>query len=153
MKQKFSGEFHSPEPSAFSTEASQFCTLFAGRFTPAPRCPLISVKGHKTLSSNVGRARCGSQKLASIQVQWKMSACTKLSPALAVSWIFTANRDRRTLYRPVPKPPRRLSGALYPIFGRTKIGRGVGVGTPTNSLQNLLGFVEKARGSGNAIPR
>ena len=74
VKQKFSGEFHSSESHVFSTEPSRFCTLFAGRFTPAPRCPLISVKGHKTLSSNAGRARCGSQKLAPIQVQWKMSS-------------------------------------------------------------------------------
>jgi hypothetical protein len=32
--------------------------------------------------------------------------------------------------RSVPKPPRRLSGALLVSFGHTKETRGVGVGTP-----------------------
>ena len=36
--------------------------------------------------------------------------------------------------RPAPKPPRRLSGALFLNFGRTKLSRGLGAGAPRNEL-------------------
>ena len=46
--------------------------------------------------------------------------------------------------RPVPKPPRRLSGALFPSFGRAKDGRGLGAGAPRNELIEQILFYQGA---------
>ena len=54
--------------------------------------------------------------------------------------------------RPVPKPPRRLSGALFPSFGRAKDGRGLGAGAPRNKLIEQILFYQKAPSTSPTSP-
>ena len=51
---------------------------------------------------------------------------------------FTADRDRRTLYRPAPKPFRRLRNALLVSFGHAKETWGLGDNSPRNEFKNKL---------------